>query len=204
MSQGETTQIVGWIERMKSGDDRAMGELLVHFEARLINLTHKMLKDFPIVQRWEQTDDIFQGAAMRLSRALAGVTPRSTREFFGLVALQVRRELLNMTEIYRDRLTPSRVGHLVPGGGSPDSGASPDPVDKQDRQGELEAWTDFHDAAAALSDEVREVFHLIWYGGLSQHEAALVVGVSERTIRGRWQEARLSIYRELDGRLPGI
>jgi RNA polymerase sigma-70 factor (ECF subfamily) len=141
---------------------------------------------------------------MRLRRALREVTPKSTREFFGLAALQVRRELLNMTEIYRHRLTPSRIGKLAHHGGSQVNGTSFEPVDQKDSQGELDLWTEFHDAAAALSEEIREVFHLIWYGGLSQDEAALVVGVSVRTIRGRWQEARLAIYRALDGRLPGI
>jgi RNA polymerase sigma-70 factor (ECF subfamily) len=204
VSRGETTQIQNWIERMRAGDDLAMDELLIHFEARLIALTHKMLKDFPVVQRWEQTDDVFQGAAMRLRRALREVTPRSTREFFGLAALQVQRELLNMTETYRHQLTPSRIGKLAHGEGSGGNGADYEPVDQKDSQGELDLWTEFHDAAAALSEEIREVFHLIWYCGLSQDEAALVVGVSVRTIRGRWQEARLAIFQALDGRLPGI
>ena len=109
MNTGETLQIVGWVERLKSGDDSALDELLVHFEARLISLTRKMLRSFPAVGRWEQTDDVFLLAAMRLCNALKDVTPRSTREFFGLAALQIRRELLNMTKTYRHRLTPSRL-----------------------------------------------------------------------------------------------
>jgi RNA polymerase sigma-70 factor (ECF subfamily) len=204
MSTGETTQIQNWIERMRAGDEQAMDELLIHFEARLLSLTRKMLKEFPVVQRWEQTDDVFQGAAMRLRRALREVTPKSTREFFGLAALQVQRELLNMTETYRHRLTPSQIGKPAHHEGSHSNGTSFEPVDQKASQSELDVWTDFHDAAARLSDEIREVFHLIWYGGLSQDEAALVVGVSVRTIRGRWQEARLAIYEALEGRLPGI
>ena len=78
MSTGETTQIVGWVERLRNGDDSAFDELLIHFEARLLRLTRKRLRAFPAVGRWEQTDDVFQAAAMRLRRALKGVTPRST------------------------------------------------------------------------------------------------------------------------------
>jgi hypothetical protein len=125
MSRGETTQIVGWVERLKSGDDSAFNELLIHFEARLIRLTRKMLKAFPAVGRWEQTDDVFQAAAMRLHNALKDVTPRSTREFFGLAALQVRRELLNMNALYRYRLTPSQVGQTGPGRTGHRAGPSP-------------------------------------------------------------------------------
>src|SRR5262249_17464379 len=37
MSRGETTQILGWVERYRAGDDSAMNELLLHFEGRLIS-----------------------------------------------------------------------------------------------------------------------------------------------------------------------
>jgi RNA polymerase sigma-70 factor (ECF subfamily) len=55
---------------------------------------------------------------------------------------------------------------------------------------------------AALPDELREVFDLIWYQGLSRAEAAEVIGISERTLMRRWQEARLTIFDALDGKLP--
>ena len=203
MSRGETTQILGWVERYRTGDDAALNELLAHFEARLIGLTRKMLSAFPAVGRWEQTDDVYQVAAMRLRRALREVTPGSSREFFGLVALQIRRELVNMAEIYRHRLTPSRIGQYGPANGVCESMPSREPVDDGEGPIELDSWTEFHDAAAALPDEIREVFNLIWYDGLGQAEAALILGVSLRTVGSRWQKARLSIHRELGGRLPG-
>ncbi len=204
MSRGETTQILGWVDRLRNGDDSAFDELLIHFEARLLSLTRKRLKTFPAVGRWERTDDVFQAAAMRLRRALKDVAPSSTREFFGLAALQVRRELLNMKTVYRRRLSPSQVAQMGPTDGS-SSGAEPgDRAEGREGPREIEAWTDFHDAAEALPENIREVFRLIWYGGLTQVEAAAVVGVGERTIRYRWQEARLAIHEALEGRLPGI
>jgi RNA polymerase sigma factor (sigma-70 family) len=204
MRRGETTRIVGWIERLKSGDDSAFDELLIHFEARLISLTRKRLKTFPAVRRWEQTDDVFQAAAMRLRKALKEVTPTSTVEFFGLAALQVRRELLNMNAIYRHRLTPSRVRRKRSEAVSSSETEPDDPVEDREELHEIDAWTDFHEAAEALTVEIRDVFRLIWYDGLTQVEAAVVLGVSERTIRSRWQKARLAIHGALEGRLPGI
>jgi RNA polymerase sigma factor (sigma-70 family) len=200
MGRGETAQIVGWINRFKDGDDSAFDELLIHFESRLIGLTRKRLRAFPAVSRWEQTDDVFQSAAMRLRNALLKVTPRNTAEFFGLAALQVRRELLNMNAVYRYRLTPSRVR---PPDGSSSGAEGGDPVEATEGPCEIDAWTDFHEAAEDLPAEIRDVFRLIWYGGLTQVEAAVVLGVSERTIRDRWQKARLAIHGALGGRLPG-
>jgi RNA polymerase sigma-70 factor (ECF subfamily) len=199
---GETTQILGWVDRLRAGDDSAMDELLVHFETRLIHLTQKLLRTFPAVRRWEQTDDVFQGAAMRLRRALKGITPGSTREFFRLATLQIRRELLDLAAVYRHRSSPSELGQVGSGSGAMNRTAASEPVDDREGPDELEAWTDFHHAAATLPDEIREVFNLLWYGGLSQEEASSVLRVSVRTIKARWQQARLAIHRALGGRLP--
>ncbi len=38
-------------------------------------LTWKLLRDFPGVPRWEETDDVLQNAAVRLCPALEDVQP---------------------------------------------------------------------------------------------------------------------------------
>ena len=63
--------------------------------ARLRQLTCAMLKDYPRLKRWEETDDVFQNASLRLYRALGKVRPASVREFFRLAAVQIRRELID-------------------------------------------------------------------------------------------------------------
>ena len=159
MSGGETTQILGWVDRLRAGDASAMGELLVHFETRLIRLTRKMLRTFPAVRRWEQSDDVFQGAAMRLRRALKGLTPGSTREFFQLAALQVRRELLDLAAVYRHRGSPSRLGQVGPGRGSASKAAASEAVDDKEQQGDGETsqvpGQDVRERDAEMTAEVR-------------------------------------------------
>jgi RNA polymerase sigma-70 factor (ECF subfamily) len=109
-----------------------------------------------------------------------------------------------MAEDYKHRLTPSGLGLASSPLGSSNDARAGEPVDQADAPGELDAWTDFHAAADILPEEIREVFHLIWYDGLEQADVAAVVGVSERTVRSRWQRARLAIHHALGGRLPGI
>jgi RNA polymerase sigma-70 factor (ECF subfamily) len=53
-----------------------------------------------------------------------------------------------------------------------------------------------------MPDEEREIFDLLWYQGLSQAEAATLLKVSERTIKRRWQSARLKLHHALRGGLP--
>ena len=67
--------------RSSTGLVRAMtgayGELIAKATDRLLRLTRKMLRNYPHLRRWEQTDDVFQRAAMRLYRSLGEVQPTS-------------------------------------------------------------------------------------------------------------------------------
>jgi RNA polymerase sigma-70 factor (ECF subfamily) len=199
MENGETVRYRGWIDRLRHGDGSALNEILTHFEARLIHLTHLMLARFPGVRRWEQTGDVFQEAMLRLQRALAVASPESPRRFLQLAALQVRRELLSMAKYYEFRASPSRAG--VVGNGS--SGEPMEPSSDTDGPFDLSAWTEFHEKADGLDDDLRAAFDLLWYDGLTQEQAAAVLNVSERTVRDRWQKARRALLRELGGQLPG-
>src|SRR5271169_3282825 len=95
-----STQIRLCIDRLRSGDRSARDELLGHASERLTRLTRKMLRDFPGVKRWEQTDDVLQNAALRLCRALGEVQPATVADFFRLAAAQIRRELLDLARRY--------------------------------------------------------------------------------------------------------
>src|SRR6266436_2863883 len=91
-----TTQLQLWARRIREGDPSAPDELLRAAGERLEALTRKMLRRFPAVRRWEQTGDVMQNALLRLLRALEEVEPASVRDFFGLAAEQMRRELLDL------------------------------------------------------------------------------------------------------------
>jgi RNA polymerase sigma-70 factor (ECF subfamily) len=200
----QTRQIQGWIDRLRAGDESARQELFHCAYQRLLQLTRKMLRGYPRVRRWEETDDVMQNAALRLHRTLADVRPATTADFFRLAALNVRRELLDLAKHYYG---PHGQGanYRTPGQGSgPDAQAAPgqnEPAadDDPDR---LAAWTEFHQRVEMLPDEERDVFGLLWYQGLSQAEAAEVLGVSERTVKRWWQSARLKLHEALGGRLP--
>src|SRR5262245_13193854 len=92
----DTALLHYWLGRMRAGDAAAREEMLRGVCNRLERLAHRMLRRFPRVQRWVQTDDVLQSALMRLLRALETVQPASVRDFFGLAAEQMRRELLDL------------------------------------------------------------------------------------------------------------
>ena len=63
----------------------------------------------------------------------------------------------------------------------------------------MRRWTEFHEAAARLPDDLRAVFDLLWYHGLTQAEAAALLGVAVPTVKLRWMKARLGVQQTLGG-----
>src|SRR5262245_41618575 len=63
----------------------------------------------------------------------------------------------------------------------------------------LQRWTEFHEAAARLPDDLRAVFDLLWYQELSQAEAAELLGIAVPTVKLRWMKARLQVQQALGG-----
>jgi RNA polymerase sigma-70 factor (ECF subfamily) len=179
--------------------------LLEHAYERLRRLARKMFKGFPRVHRWEETDDVLQNAALRLWQALQEVKPSSVRPFYGLAALQIRRQLIDLTRQYYG---PEGVGanHASNLDGD-DSTNTPRAVaakeDSTQEPSRLAVWSEFHQRVDTLPEEEREVFDLLWYQELTQAEAARLLGISEATLKRRWVTARRRLHEMLKGELPG-
>jgi RNA polymerase sigma-70 factor (ECF subfamily) len=199
-----TVRIQTWLDRMQAGDSAARDELLGYACDRLRRLARKMLKGFGRVKRWEETDDVFQNALLRLWTALDQVRPRSVQAFFGLAALQIRRELIDLARQYYG---PEGAGTHHATLGEEDSDASTplagfEQLDTTYEPSRLAIWSEFHRQVDALPAEEREVFDLVWYQGLSQPRAAALLDVSEATLKRRWWSARQRLHGALEGLLP--
>lgn len=201
-ASNQTTRIQGWLDRLRAGDEAARKELINCTCERLTILTRKMLKSYPGVRRWAQTDDVAQSAAMRLYRTLGEVKPEGVVDFYRLAALNIRRELLDLAKHYYG---PRGLGAKHASVGKNKRSSASDPADRPDSTEDaarLARWTEFHERVEALPDEDREVFDLLWYQGLTQAEAADALKVTERTIKRRWQSARLKLAEALQGESP--
>ncbi|MBI1918605.1 MAG: sigma-70 family RNA polymerase sigma factor [Planctomycetes bacterium] len=205
MADSSTTQLQLWIERINSGDAAAGKQLVGHTCERLRRLTRKMLRDFPGVRRQEDTDDVLNSAVLRLLRALEVVPLTSVAEFFRLAALQIRRELLDLARLFTRRREITAPNE--PRADEDSSGSTPPPLaDDSDSTYEpqrLARWTEFHQHVEALPVELREVFGLRWYHGLTEAQAAAVLNISRATLKRRWLEARLRLQDAMGGALPG-
>ncbi|MEM9644605.1 MAG: sigma-70 family RNA polymerase sigma factor [Planctomycetota bacterium] len=194
----QTIAVARCLEMLKDGDTAVRGELLNLTQERLLRLTSKMKRDFRGVGRWEQTEDVFQNAAMRLYQAMSAAKIEDTRHFFRLAALQIRRELIDMCRHYRG---PQGHGaHHVTQPRDADGEApamAMDPGDRTQNPADLHAWSDFHQCVEQLPEREREVFELLWYHELKQEEVAGLLGVSTRSIKRMWRSARLMLHDRL-------
>jgi RNA polymerase sigma-70 factor (ECF subfamily) len=184
-----------------AGDARARDHLLEHLSDRLLALARKMLHQFPAVHRWDRTSDVYQGAMVRLVRALDQVKPDTIEGLVRLASQQIRRELLDLARRYSGPTNPG-VGRGTRT--DPFQEESSVPIGAHDEPDNVAVWTEFHRQVERLPDKEREIFDLVWYQELTQTEAAQLLQITERTVRNRWVSARLLLANALEGgNLPG-
>ncbi len=174
------------VKRLNAGDKDARGWLIEASFDRLRKLARKMIGGFPTVQRWEDTDDLLQRAAIRLLKSIEVVELESTRHFLNLATLQIRRELIEMA-----RSLQGPAGLAQNHDSVVTNQSSPAPARPSDtyEPTSLASWTEFHQGVANMPEESREVFELVWYQGLSQQDVAKLLDVSQASVSRRWQKA---------------
>lgn len=201
MTTDDLAHLQPLLERLQAGDETAKADLIQHACERLRRLTRKMLRDYARVRRWEETDDVFQQAALRLHRSLSEVAPASPAHFFALAATQIRRTLLDLARHYYGP-EGSGAHHHTDDTGSDLPGVVEQAPARDGEPQTLQQWSLFHEKIEELPEKEREVFQLLWYQGMTQGEAAVVLEVDVRTIKRRWQAARIQLHESLDGAPP--
>ena len=203
MDNTDFVEIESTVNRLINGDESARKDLIQISYQRLKKLARKLLKDFPTVRRWADTDDVFQRAAMRLWQSLETVQPESSRHYFNLAALQVRRELIELARSFNGPEGLARNQESFPRGESEiDTDDQNEKASETFEASTLASWGEFHQKVEQLKDDEHEVFSLIWYQGLSQESVAKTLNVSQKTVSRRWQQARSNLFHLLDGQLP--
>ena len=168
-------------------------KLIQQSSSSLVRITRKMFHLFPMLRRWEQTDDIFQNAMIRLYRALQTYQVESPRHFLNLAAVQIRRELIDLVRKYKAESNFAANHHT-------DSFALQNSFvisEQAEAFVDLEKWSEFHLLVESLPEEEKEVVDLLWYQELNQEDAAKLLNISVRTIKRRWQSARIKLYEAL-------
>ena len=62
---------------------------------------------------------------------------------------------------------------------------------------DLKKWSEFHLLVEGLPEEEKDMVDLLWYQELTQKEVGNLLGISIRTVKRRWQSARIKLYEAL-------
>lgn len=191
------------LDRLAAGDLSARDTIIELIAGRLRALAHRMLSRFPKVRRWDDTDDVFQNAALRLHRSLGQMTLTEPRSVMAVAATELHRELLDLARRHAGPMSyaANHGTNVVPAADRDDNGVHH--VDRAAAPDEaLDRWAAFHRAVESLDPPEREVFDMVWYLGCDQKTVAAALGCSERTVKSRWKAAREAVRGGLDGESP--
>ena len=133
-----------------------------------------------------EADELLGGVVARLLTALRATRPPTVRRFFALANQHMRWQINDLAGRLDER---PAVAALAESGvaAPPDSAASGFSPDARRILEVIEG----------LPEDEREVFELVGIQGLTHAEAATVVGVSQKTVQRRLNEARLLLAERL-------
>ncbi len=138
-----------------------------------------------------QADELLGAVTERLLKAMREARPRSVRQFFALANQHMRWELNDLARRLDEQ--PAAVGlceGLVPAPASSGTGLTP-------------AARRMLQAIGELPEDEREAFDLVRVQGMTQAEAAQVLGVSAVTVKRRLNRGLRLLTEQLADLRPG-
>jgi RNA polymerase sigma-70 factor (ECF subfamily) len=206
VSDESTTVLEGFLERAITGDIAARQRLLEVTRDRLIRHARRFLHGhYARLEPFAQTDDVVQQLYVKILQNQdrfwvnsEGKPVGSLAEFFGRSSAWMRDVLCDQLRKAYGR-DDNRPALLPLDGGAYETGPRCEPLSSTLDAEKLRRWTEFHEAATRLPEELRAVFDLLWYQGISQAEAAALLGIAVPTVKLRWMKARLQVQQALGG-----
>lgn len=187
MESDRSTVLDGLIDRIRSGDQAAIGELVSTAQNRMRGLAAKILnQDFPGVKRRQawNTAELLQELSCRILEVLKTVPPNDAKHFMRLVAQHVRWHLGDVVRSPQfeahDALSDLPQGDLSSSEVSTAKSFAPRPA-------EVAARLQMILASMPQKFEAVVDLKLVW--GLTHDEIATQLDVSQKAVQRYWHEA---------------
>src|SRR5215470_2923242 len=186
METADQEQLTALLQAWSDGDKKALEKLAPRVHQELHRLAGRYMAgerpNHPL-----QTTALINEAYIRLI-GWKNVRWQNRAHFFGVSARLMRRILVDAA---RAQQGPKRHRDF--------SDTSLDEVFafRPERSGDLLALDEALTRLSEVDARKSQIVELRFFGGLNEAETALVLGVSERTIRREWKLAKAWLYREV-------
>ena len=140
-----------------------------------------------------QPDEMLSAVVERMIKAMRQVRPQNVRQFFALANQHMRWELNDLARRLDKQVNAVAIQDSMVAALPESSGSLPSPNTQR-----------ILDAIDALPEEEREVFSLVRIQGLTHPEAALVLGVSSKTVQRRLNRGLILLAEKLGDMHAGL
>jgi RNA polymerase sigma factor (sigma-70 family) len=193
VSDDNTTELQHLIDRLCAGEAHSPGlvdELVARVYARTGRLARRIFRvSFPRLGATHETGTVHHEALLRIRRALSRSQPATVKEFWALSTHIIRHTLIDLARRYdRSPLQNAQPIDVI-GIHNPGGELLPEPEGPDESPEDVEMWTQLHNRVSRLPKPQRDVFELCFYNGLSQREAAAVLGHDPATVNRLWRRA---------------
>ena len=180
------TEITEILSRLSAGDQSAAHELTPLVYQQLRQIAQRALSSENDARRWDATELVHEAYLRMMGDEVVGWKDRV--HFFATAATVIRRVLVDAA---RSRKSQKR------GGDAQQAGLDVNGLSREELGFELLELDEALQRLRQLNERQARLVELRFFGGLTQDEAAELLGVSRRTVAGDWVMARAWLYREL-------
>jgi RNA polymerase sigma factor (sigma-70 family) len=206
MESDRTTVLAGLIDRIRSGDADAVGDLVLAAQRRLQGLAARILNESyeRLVHDGEcNTLELTQELSCRLLQALREVPPNDVKHFMRLAAQQIRWYLCDLVrkpppspvQSFSDlsQADSESIDNSTSAGGPGETAPSPRAVEAALRK-----------VLRNLPADIEEVVDLRFVWGLTYEEIRTQLVIDEKAVQRKLKQATLMIFEELVQVFPAL
>lgn len=163
----------------------SIGNMKMRHSVKLVFERH------PRLHRWITEDDLHQEVMLRLIKACRTVQVDSSMHLFYIGLNHLRHAIIDFyRQLYGINGWATNI-KSDPEACKIRSASENDRLTSKDITTpiSIDDWIDFHESVQDLENQTRQCFELVYYGGMSFIEVALLLDVSDRTVRRRFDSA---------------
>ena len=174
------------LSRLAEGDGEAKESLVPLVYQQLRQIAQRQLGERDAIQ-WDATELVHEAYLRMAGDQPVSATNRN--HFYAIAANVIRRLLVDHSRRIKSKKRggQNRVGKEV----------NPEILEQSDGSFDLRELDDALEKLSQLNQRQAKLVELRFFGGLTESEAAEILGVSRRTAAGDWVMAKAWLFREL-------